>query len=1406
MESPELVALDAHRSAPPPSAFLTTGQAARIAGVHPSTVRAWCATGRLPSERVGRRERRLRRADLDAFIARGRTPRESSRPAAPVRDEALRRIAAEVSHRLDLEAVFEDVLESSVALFGADRAGLWLMEDGPRPFRLAAHRSLSPALLDAVAALPANGGAAGLRAIADRRVLVLGPDLATSPEIGAIYRADGIQTVCFVPIVFRDEPLGLLVLYHHHERPWPWDELELARAFAAQMAIAIANARLYRSVQDHAARLRAIGHLGLRLNAIHDVTGVGEAIVAEVRSLIECDTVRVYRVDHEARMCEPIGFRGRFMGVDRPTPEMLRMPIGVGLTGWVAAHGEAVRTGDARNDPRGRLVGTDEGPESMLVVPIRTDDQVLGVIVLSRKGRDRYDADHEATLSVFAGYAALAISNAESRGRVAAQQETLERQLAGQRRLLDVSERLLSAREPQAVLETIADALKAVVAYDTLTIYRVDREAGVRRAVVVRDRFADEIRGHAPPMTAGLTGWVVANGEAVLANDAHLDPRSAQVPGTPFEPESMILVPLAVSGEVIGTLNVGRMGGAEAHFGAHEFELVKLFAAQASIALQNAESYRAAEARAQLDPLTSLGNHGAFQRELGEAVRAGDPFALLMLDLDGFKQFNDTFGHPAGDTVLRDVAVRLAQSTRGGDGLYRYGGDEFAVVLRAADRTAAAEVVERIRAAVRTISAEASRGRGSDRPGPRRAGTAGPAIDVSAGIACFPDDATTKEALVGVADRALYLAKPFRAGSGESDPRDAYLAALNETALTLMERRSAEELLETILERATALIGTPHGFMYLVDDAARTLVCRIGTGVYADLVGLQVGFDEGICGTVYRTGEPFIVEDYDTWDRRIPTMPYGVYGSILGLPLRVADRVVGVIGLSAAGRTHRFGEREVAVLSRFAQLASIALDNAQLMDEARREVAGRQELEARLAHQARVDAATGMPNQGAVRERVERTLRSGRGTLAVLLFDIDRFKLVNETLGHAAGDELLAAFGRRLLDAVRPRDFVARFGGDEFAVLVDRVTGSDDAQAVAERLQAAIAAPYVIEGREAFLGASAGVVVASRGRASTGDVFRDAEIALEHAKAAGGRTAVVFDPSMSAAPIDRLEIETDLRRAIERRELRLHYQPIVDLGTGRVSGVEALVRWEHPLRGLRPPLEFVPLAEETGLIVPIGDWVIGEACRQAATWRRCAAVDDAFVVSVNVSVRQLRSPELAWTVANHLDAHGLPADRLELEITESVLMDEDQAVADSLAALRDLGVRLVLDDFGTGYSSLSYLRRLPLHALKVDRTFVAGVDAAATDASIVGGVVALAHGLGIEVVAEGIETPGQLDVLRSLGCDRGQGFLFSAARPAPDVEAEFTRLGAGAEPTRRPGPVRTAGSTAPSARRRRRAG
>jgi len=396
------------------------------------------------------------------------------------------------------------------------------------------------------------------------------------------------------------------------------------------------------------------------------------------------------------------------------------------------------------------------------------------------------------------------------------------------------------------------------------------------------------------------------------------------------------------------------------------------------------------------------------------------------------------------------------------------------------------------------------------------------------------------------------------------------------------------------------------------------------------------------------------------------------------------------------------------------------------------------------------------------------------------VIDIDNFKLVNDSLGHGAGDELLMQIAPRLRATLRPNDVIARLGGDEFVILVEEVTGERAAKRVAERIVAAFEAPFQLRGAEHFAKASLGIALARGDNRTPAGLLRDADAALYQAKRKGRARFELFDRAMRARTIERLSLENDLRRALEREQLHLVYQPIVSLLDGSLVSVEALLRWEHHERGAISPADFIPVAEESGMIEPIGRWVLQTACIQAAHWRSEYSDAAGMGMSVNLSVRQFMQRDLDAAVQGALAAAGLDPASLCLEITESVLVDEPHWASEKIRRVARLGVRFVLDDFGTGYSSLAYLSGLPIDGLKVDRSFVHALADNARSTAITTGIVRMAQALAIEVIAEGVETERQLAALRRLGCELAQGFYFHRPLPADGMSQllESTSVGA----------------------------
>jgi diguanylate cyclase (GGDEF)-like protein/PAS domain S-box-containing protein len=565
------------------------------------------------------------------------------------------------------------------------------------------------------------------------------------------------------------------------------------------------------------------------------------------------------------------------------------------------------------------------------------------------------------------------------------------------------------------------------------------------------------------------------------------------------------------------------------------------------------------------------------------------------------------------------------------------------------------------------------------------------------------------------------------------------------TAFDVTERRRAEEAMRESERRMRDILENVQLVAVLLDREGTITYCN---PYFLELVGYE---EEDVIGREWFAA--FVPEE----DRE-------------GGRATLKDRMQ--LGAVAA-------HEETAIVTRHGDRRVIAWSNTVLRDwtgevtgtaSIGADVTDRRRAEEQLQHDAFHDALTGLPNRALFIDRLQAALArlqgaiargQRKGLFAVLFLDVDRFKLVNDSLGHTVGDRLLIELSAALKTAVRPGDTVARLGGDEFTILLEDIDDRQEAIAVAERVQAVLRSPLAVAGHEVFATVSIGIALSAPTYRRAEDVLRDADTAMYHAKALGKSRHQVFDASMHARARKLLQLENDLRRAVDRREFRVHYQPIVRVEDRRIAGFEALVRWQHPERGLVAPSEFIHLAEETGLVVPLGRAVLEEACRQASEWRSAGADD--LTVSVNLSVKQFSQPDLVEQVDGALRASGLPPRLLKLEVTESMVMENTDAAIALLRRLKELGVHIAIDDFGTGYSSLSYLLRLPADTLKIDRSFVSGTGDAGRNANIVRTVVSLASSLGLDVVAEGVETEDQRAMLAELGCPLAQGFLFSPA-------------------------------------------
>jgi diguanylate cyclase (GGDEF)-like protein len=844
-----------------------------------------------------------------------------------------------------------------------------------------------------------------------------------------------------------------------------------------------------------------------------------------------------------------------------------------------------------------------------------------------------------------------------------------------------------------------------------------------------------------------------------------LDPKAdrslnSMLPGA----RNILVAPLLAEGNVVGVLVVERGGRAGFRIERRIVTMVEQFAAHAALALRNARLLEQIQIVAATDPLTGVANRRTFanvlDREIARSRRTGESLALVMVDIDHFKSFNDTQGHQAGDETLRNVALAIAEASREFDTVSRYGGEEFAVVLPLCSPTEAAQVAERLRQAASSVRAAIP-------------------VTASAGVAVYPFDGTDPDVLVRAADEALYAAKrggrnrlaiagkemPSSgvAGMGVdptlqfetlSSSTTALVASATSTDVVRVGAKSLGRLLQNVPGARAAVLGGAEGNLQVVAPGPAR---RLEGEELPDLLGSRI---------VSPVPSQMVVPASE-----LGSLFPGISGAdqitVSVAPLLVRDEWRGALVTTSE---QPLPHATLGALSLLAVQLSTALENCELREAVRATQQRFSFLEEQLRHKALHDPLTNLANRVLFSEQVDlglrRRLRSGK-PLAVLTLDLDDFKTVNNSLGPARGDQLLVEVAQRLGSNLRSADSLARIDGDEFAVLVEE-DGREDALRVADRILDAFEAPFLLQGREIAISASVGVAFSDSPDQAAEDLIRNAVVAMHIAKAGGRAGCEIFEPSMHSALLERLELKVDLQRALDCDEFIIHYQPILALADGRLDGMEALIRWKHPTRGTLSPAHFISLAEETGLIVPLGRWVMREACRQAREWQTRYA--DETKVSVNLSAKQLQHPDLVVEVEEAIVRSGLNPASLILEITESVLMSDVDVARQRIRDLKRLGVQVAIDDFGTGYSSLSYLRRFDLDVLKIDRYFIEGVHFASEESALVRAIIDLGKSLHMQVIAEGVEVVEQLTELRALECDLAQGYLFS--RPQEPIEVE----------------------------------
>lgn len=929
--------------------------------------------------------------------------------------------------------------------------------------------------------------------------------------------------------------------------------------------------------------------------------------------------------------------------------------------------------------------------------------------------------------------------------------------------LADIGHRISASLDLQEVLRATAESAHRLVRADVTYIALIRGSRSLEVAAAVGNRTA-LLHGHLVPALEGLSGAVLENGRPVRV---HWDDPAAAPQSRPAIPEGMAAegivstlgVPILRASEVVGVFWVHSRTHRE--FADAEVSLLGRLATQAGVAIANAKAHAAErEARAEVEALLAATASLGIQAEPEAVLRTLVEQATAMTDAER-----------AVYLVRRD-GTYVAPTHRVDDAWLEDGLEwDLREVSRQAWETG--------------IPYRSNRVEQDPNPNPASTGRYELRSQLSAPL-LGPEKERLGVITLGNSRRPEgFSERDERLLTAICETGAAVLLRAQEVAHRLLAEQSAErrrqeiegllaaadrlnsavdpgEVLRQVLEITADLLAVERAGLAINEGDQALRQYTLIDGVWcADNPSLQL--DESLAGWVMRHGRPYRTSDLtDNSPAFPPASSRSTPTRALCVPIASATgHVLGCLQLFNRRDGEDFSDDDQHLAEGIAHHAAVALERVRLEDQLRR--------------QAFSDALTGLANRARFLDRLGDALDAlpGRETgVAVLFVDLDGFKVINDSLGHPTGDALLKAVGERLAGHQRATNSVARFGGDEFAVLLEDIGEPEEALVIAGRILTDISRPFSLaRHRGVFLTASVGIAVRDSAGppASAEELLREADIALYEAKEAGKARAMVFADAMGRRVSERLELQTDLQHAVERGGLRLVYQPVVELATGQIVGAEALVRWEHPRRGRLDPHAFIPIAEETGLILPIGLWTLEAACRQAAKWRLSGSEASPFRISVNLSPLQLEPADLVEEVSRILRETGLEPNLLQLEITETAVMRQTESTLAKLTALKELGVHLALDDFGTGYSSLSYLQRLPVDTVKIDQSFMQGLSSGSSTAAIVRAVISLAHALGVAVTAEGIETADQAAFLSVLGCDQAQGFYFSKPGPAEAV-------------------------------------